>query len=120
LFFFRNWSFSGIELGVDYIVILLLHILSRSHKFSHLIAIKDLFLFTRMSRAFVLTYHVVFRVALNVLHLFLAFYHNFGIWLLIFAKVFKDILALLHGFEVAEECLVLRIVELLYILAAHT
>jgi hypothetical protein len=68
----------------------------------------------------VLIHHVVIGVALDILHLFLALYHIFAIRFLVLAKVLKDILALLHGFKVAEESFILRIIELLYILAAHT
>ena len=67
-----------------------------------------------------LIHHVVIGVALYILHLFLALYHIFAIRFLVFAKVLEDILALLHGFKVAEESFILRIIELLYILAAHT
>jgi hypothetical protein len=68
----------------------------------------------------VLIHHVVIGVAFDILHLFLAPYHIFAIRFLVLAKVLKDILALLHGFKVAEESFILRIIELLYILAAHT
>jgi hypothetical protein len=68
----------------------------------------------------VLIHHVVIGVAFDILHLFLALYHIFAIRFLVLAKVLKDILALLHGFKVAEESFILRIIELLYILAAHT
>jgi hypothetical protein len=68
----------------------------------------------------VLIHHVVIGVALDILHLFLALYHIFAIRFLVLAKVLEDILALLHGFKVAEESFILRIIELLYILAAHT
>ena len=67
-----------------------------------------------------LIHHVVIGVALDILHLFLALYHIFAIRFLVLAKVLEDILALLHGFKVAEESFILRIIELLYILAAHT
>jgi hypothetical protein len=68
----------------------------------------------------VLIHHVVIGVAFDILHLFLALYHIFAIRFLVLAKVLEDILALLHGFKVAEESFILRIIELLYILAAHT
>ena len=67
-----------------------------------------------------LIHHVVIGVAFDILHLFLALYHIFAIRFLVLAKVLEDILALLHGFKVAEESFILRIIELLYILAAHT